>query len=287
MRVFVLLASVFFASLVTAACAAPVDDEDVGESSQEIARSVMPNLLANDADIEGHQDVTVAQVQAFLEQKGSALANYSEGGETAASLIVARSRAEKVSPIYMLARIETESGLVRSGTLANLRSATGCGCPDGVPCNPALATFALQVRCAAELLRGYLRSLDTAGTTISGWRVGVGKSTLDGCWVTPKSRATAAFYTYTPWVGAYGIGCGTTRWGGSTLVAVLLRQFAKDFGVASTMTCSYGDGLYCGGNGTPGDPAVLYRCRGGATTVAQACESGCQRMQAGVNDRCR
>lgn len=286
------------------------DDEDVATSSEALSRSVLPNRLVEDSAVEGHQDVSAEQVQAFLAKKGSKLATYKEGKLSAAQMIVSRSKAEKISPIYMLARIETESGL--------------------------------QVRCAAELMRWYLDSLDTDGSTISGWRVGVGKSTLDGCWIVPQTRATAAFYTYTPWVGAYGIGCGTWRWGGSSLVAALLREYIAEFPSASASssggatcefgdglycsadgkgverctagkrtlaetcangcevmppgvndrceppppTCEYGDGLYCGGNGTPGDAKTLYRCTAGKSSVVRVCASGCRKMAAGVDDRC-
>ena len=42
--------------------------------------------------------------------------------------------------------------------------------------------------------------LDAKGTTIAGWKVGVAKKTSDGYAVTPANKATAALYTYTPWV---------------------------------------------------------------------------------------
>jgi hypothetical protein len=329
-------------AVICFACGSSLPEEDVGTSSEALSRSVLPNRLVEDSAIEGHQDVTAAQVQAFLQKKGSKLASYKEGKLTAAEMIVNRSKAEKISPIYMLARIETESGLVSSGTFANLLSATGCGCPDGEICDPTIAEFGLQVRCAAELMRWYLDALDTKGFTVSGWRVGVGKSTLDGCWIVPQTRATAAFYTYTPWVGAYGIGCGTSQWGGSSLVAALLKQYIAEFPAAAPTNggatcelgdglycsadgknveqctggkrtlaeacangcevmppgvndrckppppaCQYGDGLYCGGNGTPGDPNTLYRCTSGKSSVVRVCASGCQKMAANVDDRCK
>ena len=51
------------------------------------------------------------------------------------------------------------------------------------------------------------------------------KKTSDNCWVTPANNATAALYTYTPWVGAYASQCGTSQWGGSSLVALLYGNF--------------------------------------------------------------
>ncbi|MBW2458924.1 MAG: hypothetical protein JRI68_30780 [Deltaproteobacteria bacterium] len=78
----------------------------------------------------------------------------------------------------------------------------GCGCPDYQNCIEALRGFDKQVACAAERFRTYLTEQDESGATIAGWKVGKAKKTLDGYWVTPKSRATAAIYTYTPWVSS-------------------------------------------------------------------------------------
>lgn len=261
-----------------------------------------PNLRANgvdrhrlleDTDLEGDQDVTAGQIQALLEAEGSALASFSEGGRTAAQWIVQESTKQGISPVYMVARIETESGLIRSGTLGNLLSATGCACPDGQACDPSVAEFGLQVRCAAELARSYFEDIDAFNWTISGWGVGVGKSTLDPCWVVPENRATAALYTYTPWVGAYARGCGTSQWGGSSLVAVLVKEFQAalptgpiDDGGEDGEDCAFGDGFYCGGNGVAGDPSTLYQCQGGAPTAVETCAAGCYKAPPGENDAC-
>ncbi|HUH03438.1 MAG TPA: hypothetical protein VML75_15685 [Kofleriaceae bacterium] len=199
-------------------------DDEIGSIEAE---AIVPNRLLNNNEVIGGADVTVADVQAVLEYYGSALATYREGGKSAARWIVEAGRGSNISPVYLLGRIDTESGLVRSGTLAHLSAATGCGCPDGATCDPNLAGFGLQVRCAAEKMRKYLTSLETNGSTISGWRVGTGKRTLDPCWVVPANKVTAALYTYTPWVGAYATGCGTSQWGGSSLVALLTRRFAS------------------------------------------------------------
>lgn len=264
------------------ACAAPAENEG---SLAATTGGLDRHRLLEDAEIEGDQAVTVAQVQGLLEAEGSALATYSEGGRTAAQWIVQESEAQHISPVYMIARIETESSLIRSGTLGKLRQATGCACPDGAACDPDRAGFGLQIRCAAELIRGYLVDLDQTGSTITGWRVGVGRSTSDPCWVVPQTRATAALYTYTPWVGAYAAICGTPQWGGSSLVALLVRQFAAEL-PAGGSSCPLGNGLYCGGNGIPGDANTLYRCTGGAVTVEATCAAGCLHAPAGSPDAC-
>jgi hypothetical protein len=202
----------------------------IAQDLQSLGRTIdMHNLMSNE-DMSGHQGVTVSQVQSFLAAKGSYLAGYTDPawGRTAATLIVERSRAYRISPVYMLARIETESGLVRSGTSNNLSKATGCGCPDSGSCGSQYAGFGNQVECSAHLFRNYITEQETTGSTRSGWRVGVTKNTLDPCAVRPANQATAALYTYTPWVGAYGIQCGTAQWGGSTLVAALYQQFKSE-----------------------------------------------------------
>lgn len=249
------------------------------------AEALDRHRLLEDSELEGDQLVTAAQIQKLLEDEGSALAGFVEDGRSAAQWIVGESIAQGISPVYMVARIETESGLVRSGTLDYVLSATGCGCPDGQACDPSVAELGLQVRCAAELARSYLADIDATNETISGWGVGFGKYSLEGCWVEPQTRATAALYTYTPWVGAYAT-CGTSEWGGSSLVAVLTREFAEALPAPSEDACPAGDGDYCGGNGIEGDVDTLYTCRGGALTVKQTCAAGCYPKPTGQNDEC-
>jgi hypothetical protein len=130
----------------------------------------------------------------------------------------------------MLARIQTESGLIQSGTSSGLSQATGCGCPDGSGCSAQWRGFGNQVECSARVVRGYLNDLDAGRSTITGWRPGVGKNTSDPCWVRPANKATAALYTYTPWVGAYGRQCRVRPdIGGSTLVALAYAKFSGEY----------------------------------------------------------
>jgi hypothetical protein len=264
------------------ACQGEIDGAGSDLTSFATERVDPDRLLADEA-VEGGAEVTVAELASFLSEEGSALAGFVEGGRSAAQWIVNEGRDAGISPIYLLARIEGESGLISSGTLANLRAATGCGCPDGQACDPRFANFGLQVRCAARKLRGYLDDLDARGATISGWAVGHAKRTLDPCVVVPATRATAALYTYTPWVGAYGAGCGTFQWGGASLMAVLTRRYAA----ALAARCPFGDGLYCGANGVAGDPTTLYQCAGGRLTVLDSCTAGCVAEPPGTDDHCR
>ncbi|RKH37152.1 hypothetical protein [Corallococcus llansteffanensis] len=209
----------------------PVVDELTGQVLQEATTKYDMHRLLEDSDVTGGQAITPANVQAFLQQQGSYLAGYTDPayGKTAATLIVERSRASNISPLYMLARIQGESSLIQSGTSTNLSKATGCGCPDSSGCDAQYVGFGKQVECAAKKMRGYLTDLETSGTTVSGWKVGVTKSTLDPCSVKPANKVTAALYTYTPWVGAYAIQCGRTTVGGSSLMASIYNRYATAY----------------------------------------------------------
>jgi Peptidase family M23 len=48
-----------------------------------------------------------------------------------------------------------------------------------------------------------------------------------------------------------------------------------------------GNGLYCGGSLTGGDPQKLYDCQNGATASEQVCVAGCQVNPPGVADNCK
>ncbi|MCS6912461.1 MAG: hypothetical protein RMK29_10905 [Myxococcales bacterium] len=208
-----------------------VEDPLSGEQLDAAAARVDMHHLLRDADLTEGGHITVQQVQDFLQRKGGLLARYRDpeaGGRTAAEIIVEQGRAHRIHPVYLLARIQTESSLVSGHVPARLPRAAGCGCPDGAGCSSAYAGFARQVQCAAEKMRSYLRDLEAGRPTVSGWRPGVARSTLDPCRVVPANRATAALYTYTPWVGAYAVQCGRRSVGGSSLLAALYGTYRQD-----------------------------------------------------------
>ncbi|MGQ0508406.1 MAG: hypothetical protein ACT4TC_24165, partial [Myxococcaceae bacterium] len=167
----------------------------------------------------------------FLDWMGSFVAGYVEPAYllNGSQLFVTRGVAHKISPVYLLARIQTESGLIESGSNAKLSAAAGCGCPDSGVCKTSYAGFGRQMDCAAAKMRNYLTRLDSQGATISGWRVNRAKSTSDPCSVKPQTRATAVLYTYTPWVGAYATQCGRKSVGGSSLLAGKLHLYEQQW----------------------------------------------------------
>lgn len=50
--------------------------------------------------------------------------------------------------------------------------------------------------------------------------------------------------------------------------------------------CIYGFGDYCGENGVPGDPTVLYHCSNDVSIAVKRCENGCVRAPPNVDDYC-
>ena len=210
---------------------AEAEAEADGDETAAVPSRFDVNRLLDDRDLEGGQALSTDDVQAFLEEKGSFLAGYVDdsSGYTAAALITLIAEANRISPLYLLARIQAESGLVTSETGDHLATATGCGCADGTTCSDNQRGFGQQVQCAAEKMRSYLDDLDASGVTTTGLAVGVPNKTLDPCDVTPENRATAALYTYTPWVGGYGEQChARPDVGGASLLALVFHRFGAE-----------------------------------------------------------
>src|SRR5688500_15998832 len=96
-------------ALTAISCGAPEEtsrvDELTGELLLELAATHDMHRLMEDGELTGGGGITPAQVQQFLQQKGSYLAGYRDpawGNKTAATLIVERSLAHGISPLYML-----------------------------------------------------------------------------------------------------------------------------------------------------------------------------------------
>lgn len=257
----------------------PTDDESALAARYDV------HALLRDDQVEGGAEVEAAQVQAFLDRKGSALADWSDDdGASAAQLIVDAARGSNIHPVYLLARLQAESSIVSSGSLANLARAAGCGCPDGGSCARSTSGFAKQVTCAAEKMRDYLNDLDDVGETVAEWAVGRTKKTLDPCWPTPVNRATAALYTYTPWVGSYGLQCRKAGVGGSTLVVDILHRYEEEMGAPSSPAATFcvgKHGMWC-----DGDDLVSCGSGGGVEVSRTPCAQGCTSMPAGTPDEC-
>ncbi|WP_170319745.1 S-layer homology domain-containing protein [Polyangium spumosum] len=170
------------------------------------------HAIIPDAEMLDPQAFTAAEVDAFLKKpyphlhsSGSCLSRMTFGGKTAGTVIAETSVKYGLNPLFVLTHLQKESSLIGNTSAtcpkSRLDKAFGCGCPDNAPCNPAYVGFDKQLDCAGKLTRGYLDDLAAGSTTIAGWKVGAGKKTLDGYTITPKGKAAAVLYTYTPWVG--------------------------------------------------------------------------------------
>ena len=105
---FSIAAATVATALLASGCAADTsDDPSAGESESAYSEKYDVNALLQDDEMRGGTKLSVARIQAFLESKGSYLATYSEGGRTAATIIAEACVRADISPIYMLARIQT------------------------------------------------------------------------------------------------------------------------------------------------------------------------------------
>ncbi len=231
MRRLLALASATALVLSLGACATDVDDEPVSDDEAAVRERYDIHQLLTDDDLRGGRGITVADVQGFLESKGSYLARYEDprSGKSAAEIIHAACTRYEINPVYMLARIQVESSLVGSGRSRGLDTATGCACPDGGGCASGESGFAKQIDCAGRLTSAYFDEIAERGVTRAGWGVGVSKRTLDPCSVKPKNKATAVIYTYTPWVGTRGQQCSSNGSSGSTTLVSIYKSYARAF----------------------------------------------------------
>lgn len=195
-------------------------DESSMEPADELRSLGFPdaNALMLDSDLEGDQDITAEDVQAMLDERSGPLATYKLNGRTAAQIIVEESLKNQISPVFMVARIQTETQLITSSKwVSKIPYATSYGCPDGKPCSSTYKGFDKQIIATAAQFRTYMDNIRAGKYAINGntlrasdygYLIGRTTKTLDplttggkGCNVTPKNAATAAIYTYTPYVG--------------------------------------------------------------------------------------
>lgn len=215
---------------LVSACSAPPIEATQGSSSSVTARAFDRNSVIDDISMRDATALSADDLQTFLEKTPwgtkSALATFTEDGKTAAEIMVDAAKTYGINPIEMVVRVQMEQGLVSKTTApaATFAKAFGCGCADGAACTAKYSGFSAQADCAAGTMsRSMTRALTTAGT-VSGWMRGKAKESLDGLTIVPNSAATAALYTYTPWVGEAG--GGKAGVGGVSLHAQVWNRFA-------------------------------------------------------------
>ena len=153
------------------------------------------DIIANGEFID-KSSLDEAGILSFLQTKNSYLANYSDSGRTAARIIYDAAQNNNLNPKVIMATMQKEQSLITKTSYdANaLQKAMGYGCPDSGSCDPAYASFPLQLDRGAWQLR---YNFDRATTNVADYKVGQ-TMTIDSTAITFQNAATASLYRYTP-----------------------------------------------------------------------------------------
>ena len=177
----------------------------IGLPLSALAAEFNPNYLISDEELQDANSMTRADIDLFLDQKGSYLHNYrtedKDGKKRKASDIIYRTSQEyQISPKYLLVKLQKEQSLITDTdpTQKQLDWATGYGvCDSCAMDDPKLQKykgFGKQVDNAAGIMRWYYDNGDSQS-----WIKQANKTyTIDNEKVTPANDATAFLYTYTP-----------------------------------------------------------------------------------------
>lgn len=195
------------------------------------------NRIIEDADMVDYNRMSVTAIQSFLAGQGGNLDEYRatdvDGvNRSAAEILYRAGQRYRLNPQFILSHLQKESSLVTRYNANLIEWAMGYGvcdsCSKDDPNVIKYKGFSKQIDAAANQFRNvYLRDLETKNSTISGWGVNVPKNTLDGVVIIPRNRATAALYTYTPWLGYNG---GNTSVGGNSLFFDIMERFFPNRG---------------------------------------------------------
>ncbi len=205
------------------------------KAQTELDPDFNPSLIISDTDLMDYSSMTLADIQTFLQNKNSYLANYitpNNNGvmKTAAEIIYdatnrnfdcegvtlsdTPTEEEKrlkcrtittVSPKFILVLLQKEASLIEDSNPAQSRLdwATGYGCPDNWACNPYYKGFGKQVNSAALQFLAYMdeqyRYKYQAGNAYT-FTNPYGTISQEPMTVIPQNKATAALYNYTPHV---------------------------------------------------------------------------------------
>ena len=157
------------------------------------------HYIITDEEMTDYLSLSLNQIQKFLEEKDSALANYIlpdyNGINKKVSEIIWQAAMEsKISPRVLLATLQKEQSLIEDPfpSQKQLDRAMGYRCPDDGMCNVSTLHFGKQVDGAAWQFRQYFDNP-------SDWAYQVGQEySIDGYFVSPVNQATASLYNYTP-----------------------------------------------------------------------------------------
>ena len=189
----------------------------------KLSLSYNKNNVITESQLTNAGAMSVAQIQSFLDGRGSVLATYSSGGKTAAQRIYDDCQTHGISPYVVLVTLQKEKGLIASATANPNSLAMGWNTADS-----STSDFANQIYYGTRLLRRYFDNLGSYG-----WTVGQSHDVSDGT-VAAANTATAGLYVYTPWIGQGG--GGQTGVGGNYLFWDLWTdtfRFTSDLTVSS------------------------------------------------------
>ncbi len=164
-----------------------------------------PHFIISDSELQDYNSWTSADIQNFLDSKGSYLRQYtttdvSGAQKTAADIIYDSAQTYKINPKYVLVTLQKEQSLITDDapSARQLDWATGYAVCDSCSReDPKVAKhkgFGKQIDDAAGVMRWYYENKDT-NSIIKKKDVPI---QIDNKEVTPQSWATAFLYTYTP-----------------------------------------------------------------------------------------
>lgn len=190
---------------------APAAPPDTPRPTQTAAGSVSPpapaapgdeswqekfqkDLLISDHCLTNSGSMTVAQIQAFLDKKGSILAKPYRGSKPA-QMIYDAARKHGINPQVLLTRLQCEQGLIsaKTATQKRLDWALGVGCYDSGNWNQKFKGFDKQIEWAAATYKRHYQ--DAKARLERGEKVTM---SIDGQQITVKNAATYSFYKYCP-----------------------------------------------------------------------------------------
>ncbi len=182
----------------------------LGNKCLALAENFDPNYIISDEEVLNQNTMIQAEIQAFLENKGSFLANYICQDNNGLSLRASEAIynvaiTNRVNPRFILVLLQKEQGLVEDSSpkTSSLDWATGYGCPDGGGCNERWRGFWKQINSASLQFRDYIEN-----PGLYKYQPGqsylftnpYGVITQEPITVTPANKATAGLYNYTPHV---------------------------------------------------------------------------------------
>lgn len=161
------------------------------ESWQE---TFQKDYLISDHCLTDTKTMTVAQIQSFLERKGSVLAKPYRGSSPA-KMIFDAAQKHGINPQVLLTRLQCEQGLIsaKTATQKRLDWALGVGCYDSGNWNEKFKGLDKQIEYAAATYKRHYQ--DAAAKIARGEKITM---TIDGQKITVKNAATYSFYKYCP-----------------------------------------------------------------------------------------